>query len=77
MELQEEPRLWTVGPHAAGPLLPVHVRLKLYANGVLIWPWRSAMFKHNKRRKPGPYKPVRRYAMPPRKRPGKRQLRMR
>lgn len=71
MDLREEPRLWTVGPDAlgSGRTLPVHRRLKLYANGKLIWPWRSAMFKHNKRAKPGTYRRIRPHAIHPRKRP--------
>lgn len=70
MELREDPRLWTVGPHAAGPLIPVCERLWIFADGKPLWPWRSAMFKHNKRTKPGPYRRIRPHAAHPRKRPG-------
>jgi hypothetical protein len=70
-ELREEPRLWTVGPAAlgAGCLLPVHDRLQLYAGGKPLWPWRSAMFKHNKRAKRGAYRRIRPHAMHRLKRP--------
>jgi hypothetical protein len=76
MDLREDPRLWTVGPDAlgAGKLLPVHKRLKLFVGGALIWPWRSAMFKHNKRAKPGAFRRVRPHPIHPRKRPGLRSL---
>lgn len=76
MDLREEPRLWIVGPNAlgAGRLLPIHRRLKLYAGGNLIWQWRSAMFKHNKRVAPGSYRRIRPHAMHPLKRPGTRRL---
>lgn len=33
--------------------LPMHDHLVLFAGGELIWPWRAAMFQHNKRQKPG------------------------
>lgn len=75
-DLREDPRMWTVGPDAlgSGKTLPLHCSLKLYVNGELIWPWRSAMFKHNKRAKPGGYRRIRPRAMHPMKRPGKRRL---
>ena len=65
---------WHNAASSHGRTLPLHRRLKLYAGGKLLWPWRSAMFKHNKRAKPGPYRRIRPHAMHRMKRPGERCL---